>query len=103
MQNLYSSTSYVVGVLNLIVNTKVIILRKSIQSHAYIFAPFSRKGKGCFVFGVFGDGLTSRIKQLPTGVNVLLKVENYLEIRKKKSEIFHFSKHRFLLDLIHTT
>ena len=37
----------------------------------------------------------------PAGVNILLEIEDYLEIKLRYSKFFHLSKHRFLLKSSH--
>ena len=45
--------------------------------------------------------LKMQFPQFSPGVNVLLKNGNCTEIKEKYSEIFHCSKHRFLLNLVY--
>ena len=41
------------------------------------------------------------IKEQLIGVDILLKIEYYSEIRRRYSENFHSSKHRVLLNLVY--
>ena len=44
---------------------------------------------------------TSLVGHVFIGVNILLKVENYSEMKKKYCEIFNLSKHRLWLNRVY--